>query len=72
VWVAESEQTSALGAGIYAALAAGLFSTYNEATQVLGSQYIAEYHPNPIKVEKMKVLMKKYTELGISIENLTQ
>jgi L-ribulokinase len=72
VRVAESEQTSALGAGIYAALAAGLFSTYNEATQVLGSQYIAEYHPNPIKVEKMKVLMNKYTELGISIENLTQ
>ena len=72
VRVVESEQTPALGAGIYAALAAGLFSSYREASGVLGSKYIAEYHPNPSKVEIMKDLMKKYTKLGISIENLTQ
>ena len=29
-------------------------------------------HHNPSKVEIMKDLMKKYTKLGISIENLTQ
>ena len=71
VRVVESEQTPALGAGIYAALAAGLFSSFREASGVLGSKYIAEYHPNPSKVEIMEDLMKKYTKLGISIENLT-
>lgn len=71
VRVAESEQTPALGAGIYAALAAGLFSSYEEASNVLGSNYSAEYQPDPTKVKKMRDLMKKYTELGISIEKLT-
>ena len=71
VRVVESEQTPALGAGIYAALAAGLFSSYEEASNVLGSNYSAEYQPDPTKVKKMRDLMKKYTELGISIEKLT-
>jgi len=71
VRVVESEQTPALGAGIYAALAAGLFSSYEEASSVLGSNYSAEYQPDPTKVKKMRDLMKKYTELGISIEKLT-
>jgi L-ribulokinase len=71
VRVAESEQTPALGAGIYAALAAGLFSSYEKASNVLGSNYSAEYQPDPTNVKKMRDLMKKYTELGISIEKLT-
>ena len=71
VRVAEPEQTPALGAGIYAALAAGLFSSYEKASNVLGSNYSAEYQPDPTNVKKMRDLMKKYTELGISIEKLT-
>jgi L-ribulokinase len=71
VRVVESEQTPALGAGIYAALAAGLFSSYEKASNVLGSNYSAEYQPDPTNVKKMRDLMKKYTELGISIEKLT-
>jgi hypothetical protein len=37
----------------------------------LGSNYSAEYQPDPTNVKKMRDLMKKYTELGISIEKLT-
>lgn len=71
VMVVESEQTPALGAAIYAALAAGLFHSFDEATKVLGSPYIAEYKPDPSQTAIMAKLMQRYTDLGISIERLT-
>ncbi len=71
VKVAESEQTPALGAAIYAAVASGIYHSFAEASKVLGSPYVAEYQPEKEKVAKMQQLMNKYTELGISIESLT-
>lgn len=72
VKVAESEQTPALGAAIYAAVASGVYNSFAEASQVLGSPYVAEYHPEPSQVEVMHKLMNKYTALGISVESLTK
>lgn len=72
VKVAESEQTPALGAAIYAAVASGVYNSFAEASQVLGSPYVAEYHPEPSQVEVMQKLMNKYTALGISVESLTK
>ena len=71
VMVVECEQTPALGAAIYPALAAGLFHSFEEATKVLGSPYIAEYKPDPSQTAIMAKLMQRYTDLGISIERLT-
>ena len=70
IQIVASEQTPALGAGIYASLAAKIFGSYQEASTKLGSKYITTYTPNPSKVEILKYLMKKYTELGISVEKL--
>jgi len=72
VKVAESEQTPALGAAIYATVASGVYNSFAEASQVLGSPYVAEYHPEPSQVEVMQKLMNKYTALGISVESLTK
>ena len=71
VQIAESEQIPALGAGIYAALAAGVFESYTEASCKLGSDYMITYTPNPSQVEILKDLMNKYEELGISIDKLS-
>jgi len=72
VLVAESEQTPALGAAIYAAVAAGVYSSFDDAVKTLGSPYIAEYKPEATQVKKMEKLMQRYATLGISIERLTK
>lgn len=72
VLVAESEQTPALGAAIYATVAAGVYPSFSEAVKVLGSPYIAKYIPEASQVKKMKRLMERYTDLGLYIEQMTK
>lgn len=71
VKVAESEQTPALGAAIYASIASGIYNSFDEASETLGSPYHDIYYPEPAQVEIMQDLMKKYTAFGIDIEQLT-
>lgn len=71
VKVAESEQTPALGAAIYASIASGIYNSFDEASETLGSPYHEIYYPEPAQVEIMQDLMKKYTAFGIDIEQLT-
>ena len=71
VKVAESEQTPALGAAIYASIASGIYNSFDEASETLGSPYHDIYYPEPARVEIMHDLMKKYTAFGIDIEQLT-
>lgn len=71
VKVAESEQTPALGAAIYASIASGIYNSFDEASEALGSPYHDIYYPEPAQVEIMQDLMKKYTAFGIDIEQLT-
>ena len=71
VKVAESEQTPALGAAIYASIASGIYNSFDEASETLGSPYHDIYYPEPAQVEIMQNLMKKYTAFGIDIEQLT-
>lgn len=71
VKVAESEQTPALGAAIYASIASGIYNSFDEASEALGSPYHNIYYPEPAQVEIMQDLMKKYTAFGIDIEQLT-
>ena len=67
--VAESDQAPALGAAIYAAVAAGIFENVIEASKVMGSDFEAEYFPQRENVIKYEELLKLYITLGKFIEN---
>jgi L-ribulokinase len=66
--VSNSEQTVALGAAMFAAVVGGVFSTLEEAQQVMGSGFSGVYRPIPENVEKYKILYKKYLKIGAFIE----
>lgn len=67
--VAASDQAPALGAAIYAAVAAGIYPTVQEASQKMGSDFEAEYFPQTEKVEKYAEFMKQYQVLADFTEN---
>jgi len=65
----KSEQTCALGAAMFAATAAGLFPRVEDAMQVIGQGFDAEYFPNAKNTPVYKKRYGKYTELGNFIES---
>ncbi|MBO2544113.1 ribulokinase [Salegentibacter sp. BDJ18] len=67
--VASSDEAPALGAAVYAAVAAGLYPNVIEASKKLGSDFEAEYHPRPEALETYAGLMEEYKELGAFVEN---
>ncbi|NML56959.1 ribulokinase [Chryseobacterium cheonjiense] len=67
--VAASDQAPALGAAIYAAVAAGVYSSVHEASQKMGSDFEAEYFPQPEQIEKYAELMEQYQILADFTEN---
>jgi L-ribulokinase len=71
VQVADSEQTPALGAAIYASVAAGLHPTVEAASKIMSSTFVATYIPEKDKVKALQPLQKEYVNLGIAIEKLT-
>jgi L-ribulokinase len=62
--VVRSEQTPALGAAMYAAVAAGLHPSVESAKNAMGSGFDAEYHPVAANAEAYRALYVKYTALG--------
>jgi len=66
--VASSDEAPALGAAIYAAVAAGLYPNVIEASKKLGSDFEAEYHPRKEEVTAYAELMKAYKKLGAFAE----
>jgi len=62
--VAESDQAPALGAAIYAAVAAGIYPNVQEASQKMGSDFEAEYFPQTEYVEQYAELMNEYQILA--------
>jgi L-ribulokinase len=64
----KSEQTCALGAAMFAATAAGLYSNVSNAMQAMGSGFEKTYEPNPAKAEFYKKRYEKYKALGAFIE----
>ena len=66
--VAASDEAPALGAAIYAAVAAGLYPNVIEASKKLGSDFEAEYHPRKEEVAAYAELMKAYKKLGAFAE----
>lgn len=69
--VASSDYAPALGAAIYAAVAAGLYDNIPDASAKLASAYEADYQPQPEQVRKFAPLMKKYDALGSFVEART-
>lgn len=67
--VAESDYAPALGAAIYAAVAAGVFPSVQEASKVLGSKVEATYQPQADQVEAIKPFMAAYEKLSGFVEN---
>jgi L-ribulokinase len=67
--VASSDEAPALGAAVYAAVAAGLYPNVIEASKKLGSDFEAEYRPEPEALETYAGLMEDYKELGAFVEN---
>tara|TARA_R110002051_G_scaffold311812_2_gene386501 strand:- start:11687 stop:13357 length:1671 start_codon:yes stop_codon:yes gene_type:complete len=70
--VAASDQAPALGAAIYAAVAAGLYPNVIEASKNMGSDFEAEYFPQPQIVSIYNPLMEEYSKLCNFIEDNTK
>jgi L-ribulokinase len=66
--VAASDQAPALGAAIYAAVAAGIYPNVIEASKKMGSDFESEYFPESDKVEAYQELMDSYSDLAQFIE----
>jgi L-ribulokinase len=66
--VATSEQTCALGAAMFAAVAAGIYDSVADAQAKIGSGFSRTYTPNAANAEVYDRLYKKYLQLGQSLE----
>lgn len=68
VKVAESSQTVALGAAIFAAVASGYYKSIYEAQEHLSSKILKIYYPDKKNVESYKKLYGYYRDLGKTLE----
>lgn len=68
--VAKTEQACALGAAMFAAVAAGEYSDIALAQDAMGKGFMHEYKPNAAQHKEYSVLYNKYRELGTSSEQL--
>ena len=70
--VPRSEQTCALGASMFAAVAAGLYASVEDAKRGMGSGLEREYRPDPERAKHYRVLYERYSKLGEFIETEIQ
>lgn len=64
-----SEQTCAMGAGMFAATAAGLYQRVEDAMSAMGQGFEAEYHPSAERLEFYQRRYQKYLEAGAFTES---
>ncbi|MCL4115893.1 UNVERIFIED_CONTAM: hypothetical protein GTU68_053516 [Idotea baltica] len=67
--IIKSEQAPALGAAMYAATAAGIYNTVEEAIEGMGNGFEETYTPNSENVEHYKQGYLEYKRLGRFVEN---
>ncbi|MDX2189189.1 MAG: ribulokinase [Bacteroidota bacterium] len=67
--VHKSEQTCALGAAMFAATAAGIYSKVGEAMAAMGQGFEAHYTPNKSLTDTYQIRYKRYLNLGTFIES---
>ncbi|MFT4032396.1 MAG: ribulokinase [Siphonobacter sp.] len=66
--IAKSDQACALGAAMFAAVAAGVHATIEEAQAAMTSGFDAVYEPQPEKAKVYQVLYQKFLSLGRFVE----
>lgn len=69
IQVAQTEQACALGAAMFAAVAAGIHPTVELAQKAMGKGFSKEYVPDPDKHKQYMALYEKYLRLGRFAEN---
>jgi L-ribulokinase len=67
----KSEQTCALGAAMFAATAAGIYEKVEDAMNVIGHGFDAEYKPNKTNAEVYSKRYIRYKQLGNFVEGLS-
>ncbi len=67
----KSEQTCALGAAMFAATAAGLYTKVEEAMTAMGQGFDATYHPRPETRDVYEKRYRKYQALGAFVTGET-
>ncbi|NLW55266.1 MAG: ribulokinase [Firmicutes bacterium] len=70
--VARSEQACALGAGMFGAVAAGVYSSVSEAQTRMSSGFDKTYTPQPEAAQKYQKSYQRYQELGKILEEQLQ
>jgi L-ribulokinase len=70
VKVAQSDQAGALGAAMFAAVAAEMYPNIDEAQQSMGTGFMTTYHPDHKKATVYTKLYQRYKELGQTLEPL--
>lgn len=64
----KSEQTCALGAAMFAATAAGVYPTVEEAMNAMGQGFDATYNPDTTRTAIYAKRYERYKQLGKFIE----
>ncbi|WP_353195621.1 ribulokinase [Parapedobacter defluvii] len=67
----KTEQSCALGAAMYATVAAGIHPTIAAAQEAMSSGFEQEYQPNPDRAQVYAALYRRYQRLGSFQEKLT-
>jgi L-ribulokinase len=62
--VAKTEQACAFGAAMFAAVAAGIYPTVEDAQKAMGQGFTLEYYPNMENHRLYAGLYKKYLQIG--------
>ena len=70
--IAVSEQAPALGAAMYAAVAAGVYPDVLSAQKALGSGFAETYTPQPVRVADYAARYAQYQALGQFVESATK
>ena len=66
--IVRSQQTCALGAAMFAAVAAGVYRDIMEAMKYMGADVEVEYKPDTRRARVYEILYKKYLELAKNAE----
>lgn len=66
--IVKSEQTCALGAAMFGATAAGIFSKVEEAVEAMGAGFEKTYEPNPDLVDHYHKKYNSYRSLARTVE----
>jgi len=66
--VARTVETCAVGAAMFATVAAGVHSNVEEAQKAMAKGFEKEYTPNPANVKAYAEIYEKYVKLGAFTE----